>query len=198
MCIRDSITTGEGGALSSSNKSFFARSKKFARQGLVRNAKEFVTDTRDPWHQEVQEFGLNYRMTDFQCALGVSQLERVNNFKAKRDKIRKRYIDNLSVSTEIEIIKEKDYADPFWHLFPILLPMGKKKKVFKDLQNVGIQANVNYLPAYKHPVFGTSAKSVRHKNAEEFYLRELSLPFHTKLKLKQVDFICEVLINSLK
>ena len=78
------ITTGEGGAVSSPDKGILQRAKEFSRQGLVRDPSRFINPLPGPWHQEVHEFGLNYRLTDFQCALGITQLSRIEEIKKER------------------------------------------------------------------------------------------------------------------
>jgi len=80
------ITSGEGGAISSPNKDLLKAAKVFSRQGLIRDRNEFEISTEGEWHQEVHEFGLNYRLPDILCALGNSQLLRLNEFKSRRKK----------------------------------------------------------------------------------------------------------------
>ena len=75
------MTTGEGGAISSLNSELLERVRVFSRQGLVRDPEKFKLDPHGPWHQEVHEFGLNYRLPDILCALGISQISKINKFK---------------------------------------------------------------------------------------------------------------------
>ena len=99
------ITTGEGGAVSTQDGDIYTRAKEFGRQGLVRDSNRFLLDNDGPWHQEVHEFGLNYRLNDFQCALGISQLAKLSQFKETRRGIFNRYIEEFKDSVQIETIK---------------------------------------------------------------------------------------------
>jgi len=98
------ITTGEGVAVSTADKQIFQRAKEFSRQGLVRDMSRFVNPAPGSWHQEVHEFGLNYRLTDFQCALGISQLGRINEYKERRQKIYDSYVRSLSALPQVSYL----------------------------------------------------------------------------------------------
>lgn len=191
------ITTGEGGALATPNKKIFQRAKEFSRQGLVRDPSRFIDTPQGTWHQEVHEFGLNYRLTDFQCALGIAQLDKISEFKNKRRNIVSMYREILGNVDGIKLLKVLEGRDPMWHLFPIFVE--NRNHVLEQLRNQGILAQVNYVPAYFHPVF---AKRGYERgiclNSELFYAQEISLPLHTKLAEDDVDHICTVLIRSLK
>lgn len=193
------ITTGEGGAVASNNPEIFKYAKRFSRQGLVRDATEFVLQPDGPWHQEVHDFGLNYRLTDFQSALGISQLKKLDIFKEKRRLIRNNYIDRLSNDSRIRIIEQNPDTDPMWHLFPIRIPKEKKRRVFEYLSRVGIQTQVNYFPAHMHPVFrklGWRPNDLPYSKL--FYEEELSLPMHVNLSLDDIDYICTQLAKAIQ
>jgi dTDP-4-amino-4,6-dideoxygalactose transaminase len=190
------ITTGEGGAVSTPHRDVYQRAKEFARQGLVRDPSRFVNPSPGPWHQEVHEFGLNYRLTDFQCALGISQLSRIQLYKAKRNEIREMYLDLLKNVEGIRLLKTLTERDSMWHLFPIFVK--NRNKVLSKLRLQGINAQVNYIPSYHHPVFhkkryGQSVCS----NAELFYKDEISLPIHTSLTKIDLIEICDALTEAI-
>ncbi len=189
------ITTGEGGAVSSTNQEILDRARKFARQGLVREEEKFIIKGEGMWHQEVHEFGLNYRLTDVLCALGLSQLSKINKFKSRRKEIYNFYQEGLKDLPEFELPIERDYVDPYWHLFPVRTNPNKRREVFEKLRAKGIGVQVNYFPAYRHPVF-SKYKIDRNKFpvSEDFYSREISLPFYTDLSNSNIDFI----IDSIK
>jgi dTDP-4-amino-4,6-dideoxygalactose transaminase len=190
------ITTGEGGAVSSKNHNLLQKARTFSRQGLVRNPEEFLLTPDGPWHQEVHDFGLNYRLTDFQCALGMSQLSRIHELKAKRAALVERYRQNLSKIDSVSYIKQESYCDPMWHLFPLLVPKDVRHDLFIHLRKSGIGVQVNYFPAHAHPVFQQIGYQYSdYPGAVEFYEREISLPLHTKLEVEKVDWICEEIIK---
>ena len=147
------LTTGEGGAVASIHPELLVRAKRFSRQGLVRNPNEFRIPNQGPWHQEVHEFGLNYRLPDILCALGISQLKRLEDFKAKKRAIFLSYVQQLSGIKGIEVPSESFDVSVNWHLFPVRVDPQKRAIIFSGLRNAGIGVQVNYIPAYWHPVF---------------------------------------------
>jgi len=185
------ITTGEGGAVSTNKKEIFERAKTFSRQGVIRNTKKFQNEETNPWVYEVHEFGLNYRLSDILCALGVSQLYKLKRFKDRRRAIFNLYKKELAPIPEVKTITELAYADPVWHLFPIFVPEIYRFELFNFLTSNGIGVQVNYIPAISHPVFrnqGYSVKSV--PNSFNFYNEELSLPIHVGVSDFEVSNIC--------
>lgn len=171
------MTTGEGGAVSSSNDALLEKARRFSRQGIVRNPKELNKAEEGPWHQEVHRFGLNYRLPDLLCALGISQLNRLQNFKEQRTKVFETYLEELGEIEKLELPTKRSYVDPMWHLYPVRVPSNIRRNVFERLQQNGIKVQVNYLPANQHPVFlemGHEGSDT--PNADQFYKSEISLP----------------------
>lgn len=186
------ITTGEGGAVSSKNPHLLERARLFGRQGLIRNITNFKLTETGPWHQEVHEFGLNYRLPDILCALGINQLKKLELLKKKRQDIWHNYSESFSKNNYIQIPAWKSYVDPVWHLYPIRVPIEIREKIFRKLQSLGIGVQVNYIPAYRHPVFGINEiEYSKWRESELFYKSEISLPIHTKLKSEQIEYIID-------
>jgi dTDP-4-amino-4,6-dideoxygalactose transaminase len=186
------ITTGEGGAVATPDKRIFQRAKEFSRQGLVRDPSRFIDTPQGTWHQEVHEFGLNYRLTDFQCALGIAQLEKIDVFKAKRKKMVLKYREILGTMSRVGLLRESESRDTMWHLFPIFVE--NRNKILNRLRDQGILAQVNYVPAYFHPVFANLGyQRGICPNSEVFYSQEISLPMHTSLDESAVEVICDAL-----
>ena len=190
------ITTGEGGAVSSSNPELLAKAKSFSRQGLVRDPNKFLLKGEGPWHQEVHEFGLNYRLPDVLCALGISQLSRIIQFKEMRMDIFNSYGSLLSHIDDLRIPIAKNSVEPMWHLYPIRVSAGSRKKVFEGLRTAGIGVQVNYLPAHLHPIFTKHGHRVgQFPVSEVFYSQQISLPMHIGISKKEIDFISKTLLN---
>ena len=190
------ITTAEGGAVASIHPDLLMRAKRFSRQGLVRNQEEFIIKSEGEWHQEVHEFGLNYRLPDVLCALGLNQLKRINLFKHKRAEIYARYTRSLVKSQDISLPTYRNYVDPMWHLFPIQVAPANREAIFQQLRDKGIGVQVNYLPSYRHPIF--TAKNIDHESypvSEKFYSGQISLPMHIELTEKVQTYICDTLIE---
>lgn len=184
------ITTGEGGAVASTNKELLDVAKKFGRQGLVRDPNKFISDSDGRWHQEVHKIGLNYRLPDLLCALGVSQIQRIEHFKEIRRKIFSFYTEQLKDIIEIELPFKAEDSDPMWHLYPVRVKDGRRNEFYEYLWANDIGVQVNYVPAYFHPVF----QEIGYKRglcpvSEKFYYEEISFPIHpdlTKTELKKV------------
>jgi dTDP-4-amino-4,6-dideoxygalactose transaminase len=190
------LTTGEGGAVASIHPELLEKAKRFSRQGLVRNSSEFKIKDQGPWHQEVHEFGLNYRLPDLLCALGVSQLARLQEFKSKRKTIFETYLRQLGDIAEIELPAEHSDVEVNWHLFPIRVDPLKRLTIFSCLRKAGIGVQVNYLPAYRHPVFQDRLfKKGSYPNSDLFYSREISLPIHFDLVEKDLQFVVRNILN---
>jgi UDP-4-amino-4,6-dideoxy-N-acetyl-beta-L-altrosamine transaminase len=175
------ITTGEGGAVVSPHAEILERARRFSRQGLVRDPSQFAITTEGPWHQEVHEIGLNYRLTDVHAALGLSQLSRLDEFRAKRGHIKAQYDEALSAVREIAIPVQRADVEPMWHLYPLRVPAERRREIFESLRRSGVGVQVNYLPAYRHPALTHLAAPEEFPASEEFYAREISLPLHTGL-----------------
>jgi dTDP-4-amino-4,6-dideoxygalactose transaminase len=192
------ITSGEGGAIASNNEDLLLKAKRFGRQGMVKNRDEMVLEIDGPWHQEVHNFGLNYRLPDVLCALGISQLSRIQQFKKSRAELFSKYQEIFADNKNLRLPTKKNFVDPMWHLYPIRIPSEKRRETFIKLRENGIGVQVNYLPAHMHPVF---AKNEIHPKsfpvAEKFYSEEISLPmmsFNSQLDDKYFSRLAELLV----
>lgn len=171
------MTTAEGGAVASIHPELLEKAKRFSRQGLVRNSQEFLLKDEGPWHQEVHEFGLNYRLPDLLCALGLNQLTRLEDMKTARKQVFSNYAQVLIPFERVSIPSLRTYTDPNWHLFPIRIEKVNRENVYTQLRNAGFGVQVNYLPAHLHPVFRDKGyKLGDFPNSEDYYLQEISLP----------------------
>lgn len=184
------IATGEGGAVSSIHNSYLENIRGFTRQGVERRATHFLAEAHGDWYYEVQSVGLNYRLPDILCALGKSQLSRVEFFKDFRSKLFQLCCKVLSEFNFIDLPAQRNYADPMWHLFPARFPSEIRRQVFEKFKSAGISVQVNYIPTYFHPIFdkvvypiGTCPK------AEEFYSKEISLPMFVDKYLLSDEYL---------
>ena len=188
------LTTSEGGAVSSPNSDLLARARKFARQGLVRDSEQFLIQTEGPWHQEVHEFGLNYRLPDLLCGLGISQLKRLDSFKKKRREIFDYYSNEFQTSELVLTPTERNNVNSNWHLYPIRVPKSRRTEIFNILRSSGIGAQINYFPAHLHPVFSSDGfKRGDFPIAEAFYDSELSLPIHFEMTESDLEKVVKVI-----
>ena len=190
------MTTGEGGAVASIHPELLSRAKKFARQGLIRDPGQFLIKGEGQWHQEVHDFGLNYRLPDILCALGLSQLSRLDLFKKQRQQIFANYLELLGELNSVQLPSRRDYVNPIWHLYPIRVAPEIRKSLFDYLHKNQIKVQVNYLPAYSHPVFSQYGFNPKQfPEAEKFYQSEISLPIYVGLSKENLTHISMTLID---
>lgn len=188
------MTSAEGGAVATLDPDLGRRAATFRNIGLVRDPEELRYPDIGPWHQEVHEVGLNYRLPDVLCALGASQLQRIEDFKAKRAAIVARYNEWLADLDGVRIPAQRDHVDPIWHLYPLRVLGGRRREVFERLRAAGIGVQVNYLPVYWHPVFeDLGYQRGMCPNAEAFYEEELSLPLFPDLSVSDQERVVEEL-----
>lgn len=193
------ITTGEGGAVVSADADLLARARRFARQGLVREAGQLRDSREGPWHQEVHAFGLNYRLPDILAALGSRQLASLPDFKRRRSEIKAAYDAALEALPGVEVPTCRPHVDPMWHLYPLRVPSERRRAVYEYLRASGVGVQVNYIPAYWHPVFEDMGY-VRGlcPAAEDYYRRELSLPMYPSLTDEQVETVIRSVVAALE
>ena len=193
------ITTGEGGAVASKSSKLLQKAREFSRQGLVRDPSRFELISPGAWHQEVQDFGLNYRLPDVLCALGISQLSRLEEFKSKRKMLVDLYIEKLMDISDLKLVISKNSSEVMWHLFPVRIQKGRRREIFDKLRIAGIGAQVNYIPAFMHPVFkDENILYEKFPNSINYYEETISLPLHAELTEFDVENICNVLIQALR
>lgn len=193
------LTTGEGGAVVARDPKIAQRAHEFHFIGLVRDPERFRIAGEGKWHQEVHEFGVNYRLTDIASALGIAQLKRLSHFKQRRAQITERYNAALSQVDGIRVPVQREHVDPIRHLYPVRVLEGRRAQVFERMRNSGVGVQVNYMPVYWHPVYeDLGYKRGMCPNAETFYQEELSLPIFPDLTDAQVDEVVEALAKALR
>jgi dTDP-4-amino-4,6-dideoxygalactose transaminase len=190
------MTTAEGGAVASRNNDLLEKAKRFSRQGLVRKKSEFIIKDQGPWHQEVQVFGLNYRLPDVLCALGISQVARIQEFKEKRASVFETYTSLFGDNEKLVLPTVRDEVSPMWHLYPLRVPATQRLRIFKQLRENGIGVQVNYMPAYWHPAF-KFAKYERGQfpESDAYYQSEISLPMFSDLASDELELIANLVLE---
>ena len=151
----------------------------------------------DPWFYEINELGYNYRASEINCALGLSQLKRLTASIKLRNKIALTYKRELE---SIDLIKFPDFSFNkkynAWHLFTILINFKKlgisKRDFINRLESNGIGTQVHYIPLFLQPLYKESDLN-SYKGALEYYEKNISLPIYLSLKLKNVVFICDTI-----
>jgi dTDP-4-amino-4,6-dideoxygalactose transaminase len=151
-----------------------------------------------PWHQEVHAFGLNYRLTDVACALGLSQLRRLEAFKRRRKEIVERYNRGLTGVEGLRTPVSRPDVDPIWHLYAVRILDGRRREVYERMRASGIGVQVNYLPVYWHPVYARLGyRRGMCPVSEQFYAEQLSLPLFPAMSDNDVDRVIDTLSSVL-
>ena len=193
------LTTGEGGAVVCRDAALARRAHEFHFIGLVRDPERFEITDEGPWHQEVHELGLNYRLTDIASALGLAQLQRLAAFKQRRTQITARYNAAFAGLDGVRSLTQRPGTDPVWHLYPLRIRDGRRREVFEKMRADGIGVQVNYIPVYWHPVYANAGyQRGMCPRAEAFYAEELSLPIFPDLTDDQVDQVIESVTRALR
>ena len=182
------ITTGEGGMVVTDSEEFYEKLRVFRHHGIVKDNPDI-----GPWHYEIQEPGYNFRITDFQCALGISQLKKLERFVARRREIAARYNEAFAEMEEIIIQPESADVKAAYHIYVIqirteLLKVGRRE-IFEALRAENIGVNVHYVPVHLHPFYQREFgyKKDDYPKAERYYERAITLPIFPKMSDKDVE-----------
>ena len=188
------LTTAEGGAVAALDPAVLLRARRFRSIGMVREREDLRYPDEGGWHQEVHEFGLNYRLPDVLCALGRSQLRRLGQFKARRTELVARYQEAFADVPGLRRPTQRAWVDPAWHLYPVRILDGRRREVYDRMRAAGIGVQVNYIPVYWHPVFeDLGYRRGMCPHAEAFYREELSLPLFPTLTDGEQDRVIDTL-----
>ena len=184
------ITTGEGGVVVTNSKELYEKMILFRSHGITRNS-ELMTENQGPWYYEQIDLGYNYRLTDIQSALGLSQIKKLDDFILKRREIVNKYNEAFKELEEIVTPFENEYSKSGYHIYVLLLNLDKlkcgRKEIFEALQAENIGVNVHYLPVYLHPYY----KKLGYKKgqcpvAEDIYNRMITIPLFPSMTNKDV------------
>jgi len=182
------ITTGEGGCCTTNQKRYYENLKILRNNGITNEKKKFKFKNLGPWYYEQHSIGYNFRMNDFQSALGISQLENLSIFLKKRNKIAKFYHKHLkNLPLKFQKVEKNFYSS--YHLFIIKLDVKYKqlyKKFFNYLRSKNIYVNLHYLPIHLQPFYRKFGfKKNQFPVTEEYSETALSIPIYPNLKKKE-------------
>ncbi|MCL2216611.1 MAG: UDP-4-amino-4,6-dideoxy-N-acetyl-beta-L-altrosamine transaminase [Defluviitaleaceae bacterium] len=190
------ITTGEGGAVTTNDENLYKKLLRLRTHGITRDKNQLINDNA-PWYYEMLDLGFNYRLTDIQCALGISQLKKLERFIKRRKEIVERYNDAFRDSP-LKIQHTPKWSSPARHLYTIRLDeKHRRREVFNALLAKNIGVNVHYMPAYLMPYY----KSIGYSPgicpiAEDSYERMITLPLHPLLTDEQVGYVIKCVKES--
>ncbi len=195
------ITTGEGGMVTTNDAALKRKLERLRSHGITREEGEMHSPPQGPWYYEQIELGFNYRITDIQAALGLSQLSRIHEFISRRAELADHY-DSLLKDLPLAIPHRDPLAQSAWHLYPIRLDPDKgappRERVFRGMRAGGVGVNVHYLPIPAHPYYralGFSQADFPRANA--YYANAISLPLFADLTRAQAEKVVELLKTQL-
>ena len=185
------ITTGEGGMAVSNNERYCDRMRMFRNHGITTDFRQRAH--KDSWFYEMVDLGFNYRITDFQCALGINQLAKLDRWIKRRRQIAGRYDRAFAESNRVKPLAVSEHVGHAYHLYVVKVAKEKRADIFQQLRAAGIGVNVHYIPVHFHPFyrnrFGTEAGMC--PVAEECYEQIISLPMYPALPDSDIEYVIE-------
>ncbi|AGB42136.1 UDP-4-keto-6-deoxy-N-acetylglucosamine 4-aminotransferase [Halobacteroides halobius DSM 5150] len=192
------ITTGEGGMITTNSKELYNKLIQFRTHGITKSEDNYINESHGKWYHEQQFLGYNYRMTDIQAALGISQLRKSDQFLKRRQEIADIYKQELKDIKWLKLPYQKEDINSSWHLYIIQIDEDKldksRKEVFNYFKDNKLGVQVHYMPVYYHPYY----KELEYQKgicleAEELYEKIISIPIYPKMSDDEVRYVIETI-----
>lgn len=182
------IAMGEGGAVTTEDPELYQRLSDLRTHGMIRDKDRLKNESHGPWYYEMQELGFNYRISDINCALGASQLEKLTFFTKDRQETVDYYDKALADLKHLKTMKRLNHSKPAWHLYVAFFDfdaIGKtRQEVVQELHDQGIGTQIHYMPLYQHPYYENLYGKMTLPGAEAYYKSCISLPLFVGLTEK--------------
>lgn len=190
------ITTGEGGMITTNNKDYYTKLINFRSHCITRDKSQLENNDGGGWYYEQQDLGFNYRMTDFQCALGISQMKKLDWFISKRKEIVDKYNEAFKNLDGIILQKNEEFSETVNHLYVLKLNLSllkaDRREIFDAFHAEQIGVHVHYIPVYWLPYYQRLGyKKGICPNAEELYNCMLTVPLFPAMTDKDVNDVIE-------
>ncbi|KAA1174714.1 UDP-4-amino-4,6-dideoxy-N-acetyl-beta-L-altrosamine transaminase [Marinobacter salinexigens] len=195
------VTTAEGGLAVTNNPDLASKMELLRSHGVTRDPALMTHEPDGPWYYQQVGLGFNYRMTELQAALGVSQMERLDDFVSRRHKLARRYDELLA---DLPVVTPWQHPDSYsgLHLYVIRLKLGElgvsHRQAFESLRDQGVGVNLHYIPVHTQPYYesmGFSADDF--PEAMQYYREAISIPMFHGLTFEQQDEVVEALKRAL-
>ena len=194
------IAMGEGGAIATNDVLLAKRLRRFRNHGIVREPQQFTqpgeaydsAGNLNPWYYEMPEPGFNYRASEINCALGISQLKKLDGFLARRKAIADRYDAAFTqLAPVLRPVSRVADCEGGWHLYPVLIDFAAlgttRARFMRALHDAGIGTQVHYLPVHRQPYWRGRQPSLNLPGADAYYAKCLSLPLFPAMREEDVD-----------
>ncbi|MFY9988522.1 MAG: UDP-4-amino-4,6-dideoxy-N-acetyl-beta-L-altrosamine transaminase [Chthoniobacterales bacterium] len=195
------ITTGEGGVILTNRSDLYEKLIRLRSHGITRRPELFRNASPGPWYYEQLELGYNYRLTDIQAALGLSQIKRIDSYVARRRELARQYDDSIA---DLPVIRP--WQDPrtqsSWHLYVVRLALDRigktQREIFENLRLAGIGANLHYIPIHLQPFYrALGFRPGDFPQAENYYRETVTLPLFPALRPEEFGTVVERLRDIL-
>ena len=195
------ITTGEGGMALTNSATLNEKMQQLRSHGIVRDESLMTHSSDGDWYYQQIDLGFNYRMTEMQAALGISQMQRLDEFVERRHTLQKSYDDLLN---DLPIIRPHQDQDSYsaLHLYPIQIELNKvnksRKQIFNELRQNGIGVNVHYIPIHTQPYYQQQGFELGDfPNAEDFYGRAIGIPLYPSMNKQDQSVVVTTILDIL-
>lgn len=191
------ITAGEGGMVLTNRKDLYDKLSILRTHAIVRDPSQMTHEPDGEWYYQQIDLGYNYRMTDFQAALGYSQMDRLEAFVARRRQLAQRY-DELLADLPLCTPKQDPNTNSSWHIYVVRMDKGRVKKskqdIFEEMRERGVQLNLHYIPVHLQPYYQVLGfKQGDFPASERYYEETFTLPIYYELTDEQQDQVVKAL-----
>ena len=195
------LTTGEGGMVTTENKEWAERIKRLRLHGITKDAWNRYSD-KGSWEYDISEAGYKYNMTDIAAAIGIEQLKKTDSMNLARREIAVEYIKAFSKTDLLETWNVRDHNECAWHLFPIKLNLGALKinrdQFINEMKRNNIGTSVHYIPLYRFSMLADSGYNREDfKVCEDIFSRQVSLPIYPEMSLAETDYVIDKVLEIL-
>jgi len=191
------MTTGEGGMITTNSSDLYEKLCLLRTHGITKD-QDKLSRNDGPWYYEQHELGFNYRITDIQCALGLSQLKRLDDFVERRREIAARYNQAFSACDELIVPVQRSGTDSSWHLYMLGLRSLDRRLVFEKLREAGLGVNVHYIPVHLQPYYQDKfgCKEGDFPEAETYYHGAITLPLFPTMSDDDIQYVIDVVLAT--